>query len=222
MRDWLGRVIQILLLAGLPSLLAGFAWNAAAGFGLFSAVLLLLLTTQFRYQAALMRWLAHPDLEHVPNATGAWEDVFSKLYRMVKRDKQQQQALTDALLRFREAGEAMPDGVTVLDEDDHIEWLNPMSERHFGIDPQARPPAGDHQPVAPAQLRRVPRRAELQRAADPEGIGEPDACSSIQLVPYGESKSCCSRATSRAGNASRPCAATSSPTSRTSCARRSP
>jgi two-component system phosphate regulon sensor histidine kinase PhoR len=185
-RDWLGRVIQIVLLAGFPSLLAGFAWNAAAGFALFGAIVLVLLATQFRYQAALMRWLAHPDLEHVPEASGTWEDVFSKLYRMVKREKQQQQGLTNALLRFREAGEAMPDGVTVLDEDDHIEWLNPMSERHFGITLK------HDRRQSITNLLRQPSFVEYiaaQNYSEPLTLkvsSEPERVLSIQLVPYGD------------------------------------
>jgi two-component system phosphate regulon sensor histidine kinase PhoR len=185
-REWLGRIIQIVLLAGFPSLLAGFAWNAAVGLGLFSAVLLVLLATQFRYQAALQRWLAHPDLEHVPDASGSWEDVFSRLYRMVRREKQHQQGLTDALLRFREAGEAMPDGVTVLDEDDHIEWLNPMSELHFGITLK------HDRRQAITNLLRQPSFVEYlaaQNYSEPLNLkvsSEPERMLSIQLVPYGD------------------------------------
>ena len=186
MREWLGRVIQIVLLAGIPSLLAGLAWNAAAGFALFSSLLVLQLVAQFRYQAALMRWLAHPDLEHVPEATGTWEDVFSKLYRMVRREKQHQQGLTDALLRFREAGEAMPDGVTVLDDDDHIEWLNPMSELHFGITLK------HDRRQAITNLLRQPSFVEYlaaQNYSEPLNLkvsSEPERVLSIQLVPYGD------------------------------------
>ena len=186
MREWLGRVIQIALPAGFVSLLAGLAWNPAAGFALFAAILLVKVAIQMRYQSALLRWLAHPDLESVPEASGSWEDVFSKLYRMVRREKQHQQGLTDALLRFREAGEAMPDGVTVLDEDDHIEWLNPMSERHFGITLK------HDRRQSITNLLRQPTFVEYiasQNYGEPLTLkvsSEPERVLSIQLVPYGD------------------------------------
>ena len=66
--------------------------------------------------------------------SGVWEHAFSALYRMVRGTQQQQHRLTGQLARFRSAGQAMPDGVIVLDADDHIVWCNTIAELWFSLD----------------------------------------------------------------------------------------
>ncbi len=84
--------------------------------------------------AMLLRWLTHPVAERVPDGFGVWHNVFMTLYRLVRTQSQSKRKLTNVLERFINAGEAMPDGVVVLDEFDRIEWLNPMAVEHFGLD----------------------------------------------------------------------------------------
>lgn len=86
--------------------------------------------------ALLLRWLHHPVPERVPDGFGSWHSVFMTLYRMMRTQKQSKRKLTNVLDRFVNAGEAMPDGVVVLDELDRIEWLNPMAVEHLGLDRQ--------------------------------------------------------------------------------------
>ena len=89
-------------------------------------------------------------------------------------------------MRFRDAAEAMPDGVIVLDADNHIEWMNPAAERHFGIslDNDRR------QPIT--NLLRQPALLDYidgQHFGDPmqlKELGDSDRIFSIQLVPYGD------------------------------------
>jgi two-component system phosphate regulon sensor histidine kinase PhoR len=84
--------------------------------------------------ALLLRWLKDPSAARVPDGFGAWHSVFMTLYRQVRSQDQSKRKLTHVLERFINAGEAMPDGVVVLDEHDRIEWLNPMAVEHFGLD----------------------------------------------------------------------------------------
>ncbi|KJH66553.1 phosphate regulon sensor histidine kinase PhoR [Chromobacterium violaceum] len=87
------------------------------------------------YHIALMlRWLRHPVPERVPDGFGVWHSVFMTLYRTMRNQSQSKKKLTHALERFINAGEAMPDGVVVLDEHDRIEWVNPMAVEHLGLD----------------------------------------------------------------------------------------
>jgi len=83
---------------------------------------------------ALVAWLRDPSNTPVPIGSGAWEHVFSRLYRFVRATTQHQHRLTGQLARFRSAAQAMPDGVIVLDADDHISWANATAERCFGLD----------------------------------------------------------------------------------------
>lgn len=118
----------------LAALVAGLAGGVAWGWGVLATGLALILARHLRHLAVLARWLADPTPATIPDGSGAWDFVFSSLYRQTRAAGQQQFRLATLLARFRSAGEAMPDGVVILDADNHIEWANAMAERLFGID----------------------------------------------------------------------------------------
>lgn len=128
------RSLATLLVAALISLVA---WPFAGPTGslvLFCMLLLAILGFHLRQIARLVYWVQHPSLDTVPETFGSWELVFNHLYQMVREQSRSQQKLTNALDRFVSAGEAMPDGVVVLNEKDRIEWCNPVAMRHFNLD----------------------------------------------------------------------------------------
>ena len=92
------------------------------------------LLSHLRNLRALSHWLRDPIHQTVPMGTGVWEQGFAALYRMVRASQQQQHRLTGQLARFRSAAQAMPDGVIVLNAEDHIVWCNAMAERWFGLE----------------------------------------------------------------------------------------
>jgi two-component system, OmpR family, phosphate regulon sensor histidine kinase PhoR len=86
------------------------------------------------YQLAQFNQWANSGLEaHVPEATGVWDLAFSALFRRVKERRSQQRELTDALQKLRNAAEAMPDGMVILNREKNIEWCNRIAEHHLGI-----------------------------------------------------------------------------------------
>ena len=103
-----------------------------------------------------------------------------------RRRRSSQHRLTAQLARFRSAAQAMPDGVIVLDGDDHIVWCNATAERYFGLD--ARRDAG--QPILNLvrhpdfvdylQARRVRRAVHAAPARGEELV------LSLRIVPYGQ------------------------------------
>jgi two-component system phosphate regulon sensor histidine kinase PhoR len=105
-----------------------WAWAAAA------AVLAARLSYHARHLASFLAWLEHPARDTMPVGSGIWEEAFARLHQHLKKRDDEQQGLLRALGRFRAAGRALPDGVVILDAEDHIEWSNPTAERHFGID----------------------------------------------------------------------------------------
>ncbi len=134
MREFVQRTLTWLCIITLIGL--GFwAWQGPAA-GLVAVIVSLLAWLGFHlYHVALMlRWLAHPTAERVPDGFGSWHSVFLTLYRLMRTQSQSKRKLTNVLERFINAGEAMPDGVVVLDEHDRIEWLNPMAMEHLGLD----------------------------------------------------------------------------------------
>ncbi|BCL77271.1 phosphate regulon sensor histidine kinase PhoR [Jeongeupia sp. HS-3] len=82
----------------------------------------------------LYRWLLDPHVDKVPSSFLLWQDLFDKLYDQVRLQKKQQERLAATLERFTSAGEALPDGVLILDEHDRIEWCNQAATQHLGID----------------------------------------------------------------------------------------
>jgi two-component system phosphate regulon sensor histidine kinase PhoR len=112
-----GNLLPLLLLLALVLLLG----SALAG--------------QIRQRNALRDWLVAPDLHAMPDGNGIWREIFSRLQALRKRERKQHLELGNALERFRLAVEALPDGVILLDDRMHIEWLNDAACRHFAFDP---------------------------------------------------------------------------------------
>ena len=134
MREFLQRTLAWLIVI----LFIGLAFWAFSGpiEGLIAACIALLAWLGFHlyHIALLLRWLDHPTAEWVPDGFGAWHTVFMTLYRTMRTQMQSKRKLTNVLERFINAGEAMPDGVVVLDEHDRIEWINPMAMEHLNLD----------------------------------------------------------------------------------------
>jgi two-component system phosphate regulon sensor histidine kinase PhoR len=134
LREFLQRTLAWLIVI----LFIGLAFWAFSGpiEGLIAACIALLAWLGFHlyHIALLLRWLEHPTAERVPDGFGAWHTVFMTLYRTMRTQMQSKRKLTNVLERFINAGEAMPDGVVVLDEHDRIEWINPMAMEHLNLD----------------------------------------------------------------------------------------
>ncbi len=134
MRDFVRRTLIWMTLVAMLGL--GF-WAASSAVDALIAVSICVggaLAFHLYHVALLLRWLKHPVPERVPDGFGSWHAVFMTLYRQVRSQTQSKRKLTNVLERFINAGEAMPDGVVVLDENDRIEWMNPMAVEHMMLD----------------------------------------------------------------------------------------
>jgi two-component system phosphate regulon sensor histidine kinase PhoR len=110
--------------------------GVASALGLLAAGLLLVALHHVRNLAAFVRWLEAPKHETLPIGSGAWEAAFAELHRHFKSRDESEHEVEMALARFRAAGQALPDGVVILNRDRQIEWANPTAERHLDIDVQ--------------------------------------------------------------------------------------
>ncbi len=111
-----------LLLGGLPALLLAY-----------------LLWRERRERRSLQTWLRDPGAGEIPEGRGEWREVFSLLQRWRKADQRAMGQMDSGLQRFRQAAQALPDGVVLLDADARIEWLNVAAGRHLGLDPERDP-----------------------------------------------------------------------------------
>ena len=134
MRPLLLRSLYWLAGVGAAAALAALLFGWAVGLALALLAALIGLGFHLYYLDKLLAWLDNPAPERTPEGMGGWQDVFSALYRQSRQQTMAQKKLSSALERFINAGEAMPDGVVVLDEHDRIEWLNPMAVDHFQLD----------------------------------------------------------------------------------------
>lgn len=168
-----------------------FVWVAA---GPLSAVLSLAvvlavkLGRDWRQLAALDYWLEAPAERPVPDGTGQWQTVFSRLNKMMRRHRMEDEQHAAALHQMEQATSALPEGVAILDEADRIEWCNPLAERHFGLD-------GERD--IGQQITYLARQPEFVQYLTMRDFSEPlvlrgarqdELVLSIKLVPYGSGK----------------------------------
>lgn len=132
-RFWQSILPQILLVCAI-SLILWAAANAAVALVFLSFSLLVPLFWMLRNLARIDSWLDSPTVESVPEGSGLWEGIFSRLRRMVRQRNQSQQQMEIRLHDLQQAIAALPDAIVILDEGDHIEWCNPMAQEYFGLD----------------------------------------------------------------------------------------
>ncbi len=161
------------------------ALPAALFFGIF---LLAHLIFHLRQLGLLENWLTDPEARPVPDGTGSWEGVFARLNRMKRLNREERERYNTALQHLEQATSALPEGVVMLDEADHIEWCNPLAEQHFGLD--CTRDIGQ-------QITYMARQPEFVQYLAMRNFGEPlvlrgarqDSLTlSIKLIPYGDNK----------------------------------
>jgi two-component system phosphate regulon sensor histidine kinase PhoR len=172
----------------LISVVAGLLWvtlGAVVTLTCVSVALLLLLFHHQRQLAILDKWL-QAEKFMLPDSSGKWGDVFARLMRLMREQRQTQQQISSALERLQHATSAMPEGVVIMDEMDRIEWCNPVAEKHLGIN--ARLDAGQH-------ITHLVRHTQFAVYLGASDYSEPlvmkqsrqqDMILSLQIVPYGD------------------------------------
>ena len=118
-------------------ILSLFLWAAVGALPaaiVFGALMLLRWFFHVRNLVKLGYWLENPETRNVPEGEGPWEDVFARLNKMVREHRKERTKRAAALHDLELATSALPEGVVSLDRTDHIEWCNPLAERHLGLD----------------------------------------------------------------------------------------
>ena len=164
------------------------AIGAAGALAVWVLALLALLYHHLRNLSQLYDWLQSASPRSLPDGSGAWEEIYSGLSRLLRRQTQIESRLSATLVRFQRAGAALPEGVIVLDEHDRIEWCNPRAEHLYGLNSQR----DRHQ-----QITNLIRNPQFVGYLEQGSFTEPltlrvtragtEAVLSIQLVPYGGS-----------------------------------
>src|SRR5690554_60007 len=124
-KELLRLLSWVLFAAGL-----GYLWNRPA---LGAATALLILLGQHIWQLQrLIRWLQAPH-EAPPEAQRLWGEIFDGIYHYQRRQKADQQQLTQLLERIQDSSQALRDGVVMIDHKGDLEWWNQAAERLLGL-----------------------------------------------------------------------------------------
>lgn len=116
-----------------PALLLGLIHGAAWGWAVAALGWLLIVLMQIRRLTVLAAWLDAPDRARVPDAGGAWGEVYARLSRRVHHDARRVEEIEAELQSFREAMDAVPDGLVILDASHQIQWSNRAASEHLNI-----------------------------------------------------------------------------------------
>ncbi len=134
MQDFLFRLSIPVVLTTLLALMLWGAFSATFALLFMLFALLIVIARHGRQLYKLGQWLNDPRFETMPEASGIWGEVFSRLYKMVKQHNQTKQALAAELQHIEQATAALPEGVVILNEANHIEWFNTLARQHFNLD----------------------------------------------------------------------------------------
>ncbi len=118
----------------LTSLLLWFIAGGLLAILFFAFFLLVRLLYHLHELSQLEKWLSDPENCPVPDGSGVWEETFSRVNRLMRLVREERMRHSAALQHLEQATSALPEGVVILDEADHIEWCNPLAEQHFGLD----------------------------------------------------------------------------------------
>ena len=136
MREFWIRVSMPIIFSALVALLLWGIFSANIALIFLLVVMLFVMMRHARQLYRLGEWLKEARIETIPEAGGIWDELFSRLYKMVKRHKLTKQKLANELLNIEQATAALPEGVMSLNEANRIEWCNPLAEHHFGLNAQ--------------------------------------------------------------------------------------
>ena len=78
-------------------------------------------------------WFQTPNFKKIPEGSGIWEDVFTRLLQYERNNIANQTQLSSALERFTLTANAIPDGLVILGASNEIEWCTPNAENQLGL-----------------------------------------------------------------------------------------
>ncbi|WP_313953507.1 phosphate regulon sensor histidine kinase PhoR [Accumulibacter sp.] len=125
----LSSVVPVLGLAFLAWWSAGaaLAWAVAAVGFLFVVVV------QIKQLSALAAWLDAPEGTTLADGSGRWGELCRKLSHKLRDEADSREAVEGSLRSFREAMDAVPDGLVIVDANHRIRWSNRAAGEHLGI-----------------------------------------------------------------------------------------
>ena len=184
---WLRASFPVVFSA-LAALLLWGIFSSTVALLFMLAVLLIVMAHRAQQLYKLGKWLNDARIETIPEADGIWDEVFSRLYRMVKLHNQTKQELADELRHIEQATAALPEGVAILNEVNRIEWCNPLAEQHFGLIAERDIMQDITYLVRQPEFIDYLQQADFSEPLVMSPARHDDMVLSIKLIPYGGDK----------------------------------
>ena len=129
-------VVRAVILAAIAAAIAipvGIFSRPWHGWAVFCVGLVLQQLIHFRHFARLDRWTRNPDVDASLEGEGAWDDIFGRLYRHEKDLRQSIAQRNHEIAMLMAAGQALTDGVVLLDTQNNIMFCNSTAETQLGL-----------------------------------------------------------------------------------------
>ncbi len=129
-------VIRAVILAAVAAAIAipvGIFSRPWHGWAVFCVGLVLQQLIHFRHFSRLDRWTRNPVVDASLEGEGAWDDIFSRLYRHEKELRSQIEQRDQTISLLRAAAQALTDGVVMLDLQNNIMFCNTTAETQLGL-----------------------------------------------------------------------------------------
>jgi len=120
-------------LAGAVALPVGYFVAHWAGWAVFCAGLCLQMVFHFLNFIRLDRWSRAPVVDNSLEGRGDWDNIFGRLYRHEKDLRGQIAKRDHEIAMLIAAGQALTDGVVLLDSHNQIVFCNNIAERQLGL-----------------------------------------------------------------------------------------
>lgn len=127
------RAVFLAFVAALLALPVGYFVAHWAGWAVFCSGLGLQLAFHFRNFARLERWSRDPVVDSSLEGEGAWDGVFGRLYRHEKDLRAELAGRDREIAMLIAAGQALTDGVVLLDAHNQILFCNTTAETQLGL-----------------------------------------------------------------------------------------
>ncbi|NYT82360.1 phosphate regulon sensor histidine kinase PhoR [Alcaligenaceae bacterium] len=109
------------------------AWlGAGIGWATFSFGLILMILVSGMQLSRISRWVK--DIEAPPPpSVGPWDEILAPIYRKLRHNRQEIDALDEHVNGIMLAAEALPDGAITLDQAMQLTWCNQTASEHVGL-----------------------------------------------------------------------------------------